>query len=107
MPQTIRFSVIGMNHGHIYGQVNLLLEAGAEFVSFYAREPELLAEFAPRYPQARQANSIEEILEDETIDLVVSAAIPCERVPLGIRSAYPRIGSYDRIFFSVILNIFC
>lgn len=80
----IRFSVIGLNHGHIYGQTNLLLRADAEFVSFYAREPELIAEFAPRYPQARQAGSVEEILEDESLQLIVSAAIPNERAPLGI-----------------------
>ena len=81
---TIRFSVIGLNHGHIYGQVNLLLRAGAEFVSFYAKEPELIAQFAPQYPQARQAGSIAEILEDESVQLLVSAAIPCERASLGI-----------------------
>ena len=49
---TLRFSAVGLNHPHIYGQVDLLLRAGAEFVSFYAQEPELIAEFAPRYPQA-------------------------------------------------------
>jgi hypothetical protein len=31
---TVRFSAIGLNHGHIYGQVNLLLRAGAQLVSF-------------------------------------------------------------------------
>lgn len=81
---TIRFSVIGLNHGHIYGQVNLLLRAGAEFVSFYAKEPELIAQFAPHYPQARQAGSLAEILEDESVQLLVSAAIPYERAALGI-----------------------
>jgi len=81
---TIRFSAIGLNHGHIYGQVNALLEAGAEFVSFYAKEPDLVAQFANAYPQARLAGSIKEILEDETIHLIASAAIPCERAPLGI-----------------------
>ena len=60
----IRFSVIGLNHGHIYSQVNLLLRAGAEFVSFYAREPDLIAQFAPKYPQAKQARSIQEIFEE-------------------------------------------
>jgi predicted dehydrogenase len=81
---SIRFGVIGLNHGHIYGQTNLLLRAGAEFVSFYAKEPDLIAQFGPQYPQARQARSAEEILEDETIHLVVTAAIPNERAPLGI-----------------------
>ena len=81
----VRFSVIGINHNHIYGQVRLLLRAGTEFVSFYATEPDLIAEFANAFPQARLASSAQEILEDETIQLVVSAAIPCERAPLGIR----------------------
>jgi predicted dehydrogenase len=81
---TIRFAAIGLNHGHIYGQVNSLLRAGAEFVAYYAKEPELIAEFGPKYPQAKLARSIEEILADETIQLVVSAAIPHERAPLGV-----------------------
>jgi predicted dehydrogenase len=81
----IRFGAIGLNHFHIYGQVNLLIKAGAEFVSFYAKEPELIAKFAPDYPQARLARSPEEILEDESIQLIVSAGIPAERAPLGIK----------------------
>jgi predicted dehydrogenase len=80
----IRFSSIGLNHGHIYGQVNLLLRAGAELVSFFAGEPELADAFAGSYPEARKALSAQEILEDESIQLVVSAAIPDERTPLGI-----------------------
>ena len=81
----IRFSVIGINHGHIYGQTNLLLKAGAELVSFYAKEPDLSAQFSETYPQARQVSSAEEILEDESIHLIASAAIPDERAPLGIQ----------------------
>jgi predicted dehydrogenase len=81
---TIRFSAIGLNHGHIYGQVDALLQAGAEFVSFYAREPDLVAQFAKVYPQAQVARSAKGILEDKAIHLVASAAIPCDRAPLGI-----------------------
>jgi hypothetical protein len=33
---TVRFSVIGINHAHIYSQVNLLTRAGAQFVSSIA-----------------------------------------------------------------------
>ena len=82
----IRFSVIGMNHGHIYGQVNSLVKAGATFVSFYAPEPELVAPFAKQHPQAKLAGSEAEILEDETIQLIVTAGIPVERAPLGLRA---------------------
>ncbi|MFN8471160.1 MAG: Gfo/Idh/MocA family oxidoreductase [Anaerolineae bacterium] len=82
---SIRFAAIGLNHNHIEGQINLLLRAGAEFVSFYAPEPELVATYGPMYPQARLARSAEEILEDESIQLIVSAGIPAERAPLGIK----------------------
>jgi predicted dehydrogenase len=81
----IRFAAIGLNHGHIYGQTDAVLEGGGELVSFYAKEPELVALFSRRYPQAKLAGSEQEILEDESIQLVVSAAIPNERAPLGIR----------------------
>jgi predicted dehydrogenase len=82
---TIRFATIGLNHFHIYGQTNLLLRAGAELVKFYATEPELIELYAKDYPQAQLAASEAEILEDESIHLVISAAIPSERAPLGIR----------------------
>ncbi len=81
---TIRFAVIGLNHNHIYGQVRTLLSAGAELVSFFAEEPDLAAQFARTYPQARQAGTAQEILEDETVQLIASAAIPDQRAPLGI-----------------------
>jgi predicted dehydrogenase len=82
---SIRFSAIGLNHGHIYGQVETMIRAGAELVSFYAVEPDLIAAFSKRFPKAKLARSEKEILEDKSIQLVVSAAIPVERAPLGIR----------------------
>ena len=81
----IRFSAIGLNHGHIYGQVETVIRGGGELVSFYAKEPELIAAFSKRFPKAKLARSEKEILEDNSIHLVVSAAIPVERAPLGIR----------------------
>lgn len=80
----IRFSAIGLNHAHIYGQVGAVLRGGGELVSFYAKEPDLAAAFARQYPQARLARSQKEIIEDSSIQLIVSAAIPEERAPLGI-----------------------
>jgi predicted dehydrogenase len=80
----IRFAAIGLNHGHIYGQVDLLLRAGAELVSFHAPEADLVAQFAHKYPQAHLARTVDEILEDSSIQLVASAGIPCERAGLGI-----------------------
>ena len=81
----IKFSVIGLNHGHIYSQTDAVIRGGGQLVSFYAPEADLAAAFAKRYPQARQAKSEIEILEDNSIQLVVSASIPVDRAPLGIR----------------------
>ena len=80
-----RFAAIGLDHGHIYGQVESLLGAGGELVSFYASDPKHIADFSGRYPQAKLAGSIDEILEDESISIVASASIPSERAPLGLR----------------------
>ena len=81
----MRFAAIGLNHGHIYGQVQSVIRGGGEFVWFFATEPDLIAGFTKRFPQARLARSQKEILEDPTIALVVSASIPNERAPLGWR----------------------
>jgi predicted dehydrogenase len=83
-PSLIRFAAIGLNHSHINGQVETVIRGGGELVSFYAKEPDLAAAFTKRFPQAKLARSEKEILEDKSIQLVVSAAIPVERAPLGI-----------------------
>src|SRR5262245_15942361 len=51
-PSRIRFSVIGINHDHIHAQVGAVIRGGGQLVSFYAKEPDLAAAFAKRYPQA-------------------------------------------------------
>lgn len=81
----IKFAVIGMNHGHIYGQVDAVTRGGGQLVSYYAKEADLVAAFAKRYPQAKLASSEKEILDDKSIQLVLSSAIANERAPLGVR----------------------
>jgi predicted dehydrogenase len=80
----IRFSVIGLNHGHINSQTRAVQRGGGELVSFYAKEQDLAAAFTKDFPHAKLAGSQKEILEDKSIQLVVSASIPDERAPLGI-----------------------
>ena len=84
-PPRIRFAVIGINHAHINSQVGAVLRGGGELTAVYAREPDLLAAFVKRFPQAKVARGESEILEDRAVHLVLSSAIPDERAPLGIR----------------------
>jgi predicted dehydrogenase len=83
-PPRLRFAVIGLNHGHIYSQVEAAVAGGGELVSFHAGEPDLVEAFTKRHPQAKLARDQREILQDPSIQLVVSASIPNERAPLGI-----------------------
>lgn len=83
---SIRFSVIGLNHGHIFSQVDSVIRGGGEFVAFYAKEADLIAPFTKRFPQAKLAKSEKEILEDNSIQLIVSASIPIDRAVVGIQA---------------------
>ena len=80
----LRFGVININHSHIYGMVNAVIRGGGELVSFYAKEPDLAAAFKTTFPQAKQVTDRKEILEDPSVQVVLSSGIPVERAPLGI-----------------------
>jgi predicted dehydrogenase len=80
----IRFAAIGLNHVHISGLVTAITSGGGELVTFYAKEPDLAGPFARRYPSATSARSEREILDDPSIALIVSAAIPSERARLAV-----------------------
>jgi predicted dehydrogenase len=81
----LRFAVIGINHNHINSQVGAVLRGGGELVWLYAKEPDLVKDFQKRFPQAKLARSEDEVLQDSSIQLVLSSAIPAERAPIGIR----------------------
>ena len=81
----IRFAAIGLNHGHVNGQTEAVIRGGGELVSFFAKEQDLAEAYQKKFPQAKRARDEREILEDASIQLVVSAAIANERAPLGIR----------------------
>ena len=82
----IKFSVIGINHGHINSQVEAVTRGGGQFVSFYAKEPDLAAAFSKRFPQAKRVMTEQEVLDDRSTQLILSAAIPDERATIGIRT---------------------
>ncbi len=84
-PGEFRFAAVALDHGHIYGMCNGLVEAGAELTAVYDPDPNKVQAFIAKFPQARAAASEEEILSDPSILLVASAAVPSERGPLGLR----------------------
>ncbi|MEY4934717.1 MAG: hypothetical protein RIS64_1076 [Bacteroidota bacterium] len=81
----LRFSAIGINHAHIYGMTDAITRGGGQLVSVFAKEPELIAAFTKKYPSVKVASSETEILEDKSIQLILSSGIASERAPLGVR----------------------
>lgn len=84
-PGEFTFAAAHLDHGHIYGQCNGLLEAGAQLKWVYDFDPERVATFRAKYPQVRVARSLDEILHDPEVKLVAAAAITNERAALGCR----------------------
>lgn len=81
----VPFAVIGLDHNHIYGITDAMIRGGGILTSFYASDPKQVTAYRARYPGVKLARSEDEILNDKTIKLVCSAAIPALRAPLGIR----------------------
>lgn len=82
-PGEFAFAAVHLDHGHIYGQCNGLLEAGAQLKWVYDPDPARVATFQAKYPGVRAARSLDEVLADPEVRLVAAAAIPNERGPLG------------------------
>jgi predicted dehydrogenase len=82
----IKFGVIGLDHYHIMGMTAAMIRGGGEPVAFYSTLPNAIADFRKLHPDAKVADSEDEILENPDIKLVASAAIPNLRAPLGIRA---------------------
>ena len=85
LPNRIKFAVININHSHIYGMTNAVIRGGGELVGVYAKEPDLLANFIKAYPNCPVVKDEKNLLEDKSIQLILSSGIPDQRASLGIR----------------------
>ena len=81
----IKFAVCGMSHDHIYGMVGAVQRGGGELAAVWGQEPDKLALFSKRFPNAKVVKTQEEIIEDPSIQLVLSSQIANERAPLGVK----------------------
>jgi len=87
MTTPLKFAAIGIDHRHIYGMAQNLMDAGAEFISFFsANDPEPLAGLLKRFPDVPRVSTPEDILTDDRIDLVLLAGIPRERAGWAVRA---------------------
>jgi predicted dehydrogenase len=81
----IKFAVCGMSHDHIYGMISAVQRGGGEMVAAWAGEPDKLAAFTKRFPNVKIVKTLEEIIHDPSIQLVLSSQIANERAPIGVQ----------------------
>lgn len=79
------FAAAYLDHGHIYGQCNGLIEAGGTLKYVYDPVPDRVVQFLKTYPGVQAVASEKELLDKKDILLVASAAVPCDRGALGCR----------------------
>ncbi len=79
------FAAAALDHGHIYGMCNGLVEAGGTLKYVYDPDPARAEKFRAAYPQARVVPDLDVILGDPELRLVAGAAVPSERCALGLK----------------------
>ena len=84
-PGEFVFAAAGLDHGHIGGQCNGLIEAGGNLKYIYDPDTAKLEHYLKQYPMAKAARDLDEILSDPEVKLVTSANIASERCALGIK----------------------
>ncbi|MEX0285308.1 MAG: Gfo/Idh/MocA family protein [Paracoccaceae bacterium] len=85
MSDPIRIGVIGIDHRHIYTMLSNLLNEGAELAGWHTNgTPGTLEGFIKRFPDAPRVDDPATLLNDDRIDLILTAAIPCDRPAIAI-----------------------
>ena len=82
---SIRFAVVGMAHEHVFGLTKYLIDSGGKAVTVYAPESERLTRYLKRFPDIPLAGSVDDILNNARVDVVVGIPPFNARAELGIQ----------------------
>ncbi|QCI64068.1 Gfo/Idh/MocA family protein [Phreatobacter stygius] len=82
----MRFAVIGIDHRHIYHMISGLIDAGATCAGFDpgTSDPKVLDGVRERFPGLAEVADRRVFLEDPSIGLIITAAIPAERAGIAV-----------------------
>lgn len=87
MARPVRFAAIGLDHRHIFDMVGGMLAAGGECAGWWSDgEPETLAGFIKRFPDLKRVADKRALLEDKSVDVIVTAAIADRRGAIAIEA---------------------
>lgn len=84
-PGAFAFAASHFDHGHIYGQITGLASAGGTLKAIYEPDASRVEAVRKAHPDATIVSDFREILDDDEIKLVTSAAIPNLRCGVGLQ----------------------
>jgi predicted dehydrogenase len=82
----IKFGICGMSHDHIHGMSAAIQRGGGELVVAWGNEDDKIAAFKERNPNVKFAKTQDEVLNDTSLQLVLSSQKANERAGIGIRA---------------------
>ncbi len=83
----INVAVIGIDHRHIFGQLEGMLSAGCTCKGWWTEgQPDLCEGFIKRFPDIPRVENREELLKDPDIHLILIADVPAKRAERAIEA---------------------
>ncbi|HEX2856290.1 MAG TPA: Gfo/Idh/MocA family oxidoreductase [Propionibacteriaceae bacterium] len=84
----VRFAAVGLDHAHAVGQISGLLRQGAQLVGFASDDPDaaVARSIRERWPDVPWVDNGDDLLTDDSIDLIVTAAVPDRRAPIALQA---------------------
>ena len=88
------FAASHLDHGHIYGMVGALQEAGGICKYVYDPDPKKIEAFLKVFPDAQPVSDFDAVLQNAEVKMVAAAGIPNTRGPTGIK-----VMEHDKDYF--------
>jgi len=85
MKRSLNLAVLGIDHGHIFDMLDEMIKEGCTCNYFWTEgSPLTLKEFNKKYPNIKRAENKSDILNDNSIDMVLISSVPKDRADLSI-----------------------
>jgi predicted dehydrogenase len=85
MKKSLTLSILGIDHGHIFDMLDEMIKEGCKCNHFWTEgSPLTLKEFKKKYPNIKRVENKTEILNDDTVDMILISSIPKDRANLSI-----------------------
>ncbi len=83
----MKFGAIGIDHLHIIGMSQNLMNSGGEFVGWWTDgTPKLLEKFVKKFPGLPKVEDVNTLLDNPEIEMILISSIPCDRAGWAIKA---------------------